>query len=198
MNRLRSKLMLVAGLGLAGVAGAQSVPRTQPYYSLNYIRSQTARFQDVQVALAEGYVPASACDVAPPGIEGAMGIHFVRPDLLKIRPLANGRMSGTGTHTDFREPGILLYEPRPGGGYTLVGIENLVFADAWEAEGNTKPPKFNGRDYNYMEDDPDTPRDEAHNFVRHYDLHIWLYRENPNGMYNPWNPNVHCPGGMPH
>lgn len=171
---------------------AAEPPRTQPYESLSYIRAQTARFQDVNVALAEGYFPASDCDAAPPGKSGSMGVHFIRPDLLKVQPQPNGRMGGMGTHTDFREPGILLYEPRPGGKWELVGIENLVFADAWEAAGNKKPPSFRGRDYNYMEDNPATPQDEAHNFERHYDLHVWLYRKNPTGTYEPWNPDVTC------
>ena len=26
----------------------------------------------------------------------------------------------------------------------------------------------------------------------HYDLHAWLFRDNPNGMFSPTNPNVKC------
>lgn len=26
----------------------------------------------------------------------------------------------------------------------------------------------------------------------HYDLHIWLYRENPHGLLSPFNPAVTC------
>jgi hypothetical protein len=29
----------------------------------------------------------------------------------------------------------------------------------------------------------------------HYDLHVWLYRHNPAGMFAMWNPSVHCPAG---
>ena len=32
----------------------------------------------------------------------------------------------------------------------------------------------------------------------HYDLHVWLYRHNPAGLFAMWNPRVHCPdGGQP-
>jgi hypothetical protein len=43
-----------------------------------------------------------------------------------------------------------------------------------------------------MADDPATELDEAHNFEPHYDLHVWLYRENPSGMFAQFNPKVKC------
>jgi hypothetical protein len=27
----------------------------------------------------------------------------------------------------------------------------------------------------------------------HYDLHVWVYRDNPAGMFAMWNPLVRCP-----
>ena len=27
----------------------------------------------------------------------------------------------------------------------------------------------------------------------HYDLHVWLYRQNPAGIFARWNPRVSCP-----
>jgi hypothetical protein len=27
----------------------------------------------------------------------------------------------------------------------------------------------------------------------HYDLHVWLYKHNPAGMFAAWNPRVSCP-----
>jgi len=41
-------------------------------------------------------------------------------------------------------------------------------------------------------DDPATETDEAHNFAPHYDLHVWLYRDNPRGMFAQFNPNATC------
>ena len=74
----------------------------------------------------------------------------------------------------------------------LVGIENLVFAEAWLAAGNTAPPTFHGVEFDHMADDPDTEFDEAHMFQEHYDRHVWVHRENPNGVFVSFNPNVTC------
>jgi hypothetical protein len=43
-----------------------------------------------------------------------------------------------------------------------------------------------------MQDDPATKVDEAHLFEHHYDRHVWLFRENPNGVFAQFNPNVSC------
>jgi hypothetical protein len=101
-------------------------------------------------------------------------------------------VNGTGTHTDFRQPAILIYEPQADGSSKLVAVENLVFLKSWEAAGRTSPPTFQGQTFNRMVDDPATKLDEAHNFEPHYDLHVWLYRENPKGMFAQFNPKVSC------
>lgn len=46
--------------------------------------------------------------------------------------------------------------------------------------------------YNFMENDPATDADEAHWFEPHYDRHVWIYRDNPNGVFAPFNPKVTC------
>ena len=74
----------------------------------------------------------------------------------------------------------------------LVAIENLVFQKAWHALGYAKPPSFHGVEYDTMRDDPATPADEAHLFEPHYDRHVWLYRDNPNGVFAQFNPTVTC------
>ena len=28
--------------------------------------------------------------------------------------------------------------------------------------------------------------------VAHWTLHVWLFKKNPNGLFNPWNPDVVC------
>jgi hypothetical protein len=166
--------------------------------TLEEVRALTDRFRNVDVALAEGYIrdPMNICDTAEmmgrPAEYGVMGIHFFRPDLLGITGPPDPRVTGTGTHTDFRQPSILIYEPRPDGSLELVAVENLVFIKAWEAGGNQERPAFQGRAYDLMADDPSTPIDEAHHFEPHYDLHVWLYRENPNGMFAQFNPNATC------
>jgi hypothetical protein len=183
--------LAIASCSAAGV-GQENEP------SLEEVRRTTERFRDVNVALAEGYIrdPSGMCVTAEmegrQASDGAMGVHYFRPDLLGIAGPPGPRVGGTGTYTDFTAPAVLIYEPQPGGALELVAVENLVFIDAWERAGNTSPPSFHGRPYDRMEDDPLTEVDEAHGFEPHYDLHVWLYRDNPEGVFTPFNPAVTC------
>jgi hypothetical protein len=166
--------------------------------TLAEVRAATERFQDVNVALAEGYVrdPANLCETAEmmgrPAAQGAMGVHYFRPDLLGVTAPPSPRVNGTGTYTDFHLPAILIYEPQADGSMQLVAVENLVFQASWREAGNTSPPTFHGVAYDNMVDDPATPADEAHNFEPHYDRHVWIYRENSAGVFAPFNPAVTC------
>jgi hypothetical protein len=177
-------------------ASAQAPGPGEP--SLAEVRRATERFKDVKTALAEGYIrdPFDLCDTAPmmgkPATLGAMGIHYFRPDLLGVTAPPAPRVNGTGTHTDFRNPAILIYEPRADGSLELVAVENLVFAVAWRAAGHAEPPTFHGVPYDLMRDDPATQIDEAHMFEPHFDRHVWIYRDNPNGVFAPFNPAVSC------
>lgn len=60
------------------------------------------------------------------------------------------------------------------------------------AAGHDAPPSFHGVPYDRMVDDPETDVDEAHMFAPHYDRHVWVYRENPRGVFTPFNPAVSC------
>jgi hypothetical protein len=176
--------------------------------TLDQVRAATARFRDVKMALAEGYIrdPGNMCETAEmmgkPAVLGGMGIHFFRPDMLGISGPPNPRVNGTGTHMDFHKPSVLIYEPQADGSLELVAVENLVFAKAWQEAGNKAPPAFHGVPYDFMADDPATPVDEAHMFEPHYDRHVWVHRENPNGVFAPFNPTVTCKyhktGDAPH
>jgi hypothetical protein len=219
MTRAR-KIVLLVGFSIAlgaGILVGMGATRTPPSLNahnagaalrggtpgpgeptLAEIRGATERFQDVTVALAEGYVrdPFDLCDTAEmmgrPASLGAMGVHYVRPDLLGITAPPSPRVNGAGTHTDFRRPGILIYEPQADGSLALVAVENLVFAEAWRSGGRSDLPTFHGVPYDTMRDDPGTATDEAHMFEPHFDRHVWLYRDNPNGIFAPFNPAVTC------
>jgi hypothetical protein len=206
MRPIHASVLLAAGLAVPAAAHTQpaAIPAraiTAPAKAepdLTTVRAATERFRDVRVALAEGYVrdPMNLCDTAEmmgqPAALGVMGIHFFRPDLLGITAPPAPRVTGTGTHTDFARPSILIYEPQPNGALELVAVENLVFISAWERAGNSAPPTFHGVAWDRMADDPATPIDEAHMFEPHYDRHVWLYRENPNGVFAKFNPNATC------
>lgn len=191
----RTVVVLAAVAGMA-CSGATAAAPSEP--SLEEVRNATARFKDVKVAVAEGYVrdPMNLCDTAEmmgkAAELGAMGVHYFRPDLLGITTPPNPRVTGTGTHTDFRTPAVLIYEPQEDGSLQLVAVENLVFKRAWHDAGNKVPPTFQGVAYDEMTDDPATEVDEAHKFEPHYDRHVWIYRENPNGVFAQFNPTVTC------
>lgn len=165
--------------------------------ALGEIRAATEKYRDVDVALAEGYMrdPMDMCVTSEmegfPRQLGAMGIHFFRPDLLGITGV-EPRVTGVGTHGDFRQPGVLVYEPQADGSLELVAVENLMFAEGLRAAGHEAPPEFMGNQYWSLVNNPATEVDEAHGFEPHYELHMWLYRENPTGLFSPFNPRVTC------
>ncbi len=197
-----SKTLLTGGIALIAVAAlgcsSTDVRPAANEPDLAAVRKATERFRDIKVALAEGYIrdPFDLCDTAEmmgrPAELGAMGVHYFKPDVLGITGPPNPKVSGTGTHTDFLTPAILIYEPQANGSFELVAVENLAFADAWKAAGKSEPPSFHGVAYNYMTDDPTTTADDAHQFAPHFDRHVWIYRENPSGVFAQFNPRVSC------
>src|SRR5690349_7012391 len=136
----------LVGCALAAALVPALRPAATPEPDLVAVRTATAKYKDVNVALKEGYVrdPGNSCETAEmmgkPASLGVMGIHFFRPDLLGITAPPNPKVDGTGTHTDFTQPSILIYEPQADGSMQLVAVENLVFIKSWELAGNTKPP----------------------------------------------------------
>jgi hypothetical protein len=202
------KLLLGSALALLSAASPAAVvndpgPASPSEPTIAQVRAAVEKYRDVKVALAEGYIadPSGMCETAAimgkPAKLGAMGVHYFRPDLLGITAPPNPRVDGTGTYTDFHKPAVLLYEPEADGSLQLVGAENLVFEKAWTAAGHSAPPSFHGVPYNHMVDDPATKIDEAHGFMPHYDRHVWVMRDNPNGVFAQYNPNVTCKYAKP-
>lgn len=188
-------MIMAASLSLTG--GCETADE-EP--TLNEVRAIAEKYRDVNVAKAEGYTTDNKCVTAemlghPPEM-GAMGLHYVRRDMLGLPPKASppgsGRVRGTGTHTDFRQPAMLVYEPQTDGSLELVAVENLVFAEAWNAGSRKEGPRFHGRTYPLLKDDPATKLDESHGWEPHYEQHLWVFRDNPNGAYSPFNPAVTC------
>ncbi len=191
-------LVPLAPLALAPASSAQAA---EP--SLAAVKAASAKYRDVKEAIADGYTTDGKCMSAAmigyPPSAGARGLHYIRKDLIGSTPAADGaRVTGTGTHTDFLKPSMLVYEPQPGGVVKLVAIENLVFQSAWRAAGHTGAPTFHGTPYVLLKDDPKTKVDEAHKYEPHYELHLWLYRKNPKGLFAEFNPDVSCDNAAPH
>ena len=190
--------VLAGALGLAALLAFAPTGQSEDIKDVAAkLRAASERFTDVSVALKEGYIPdpTGACVTAEmegqPAEKGAMGIHHFRPDLLGITA-TEPRVDGTGTHTDYLNPGVLIYEPQADGSLELVAVENLVFAKSWQEAGNGTPPTSYGHEWVHMVDNPDTEVDEAHGFQPHYELHAWVFRDNPKGTFEPFNPAVTC------
>jgi hypothetical protein len=148
------------------------------------IRDTTVAYHDIDVARAAGYRPSSAgCEAAE---IGAMGIHYGNGALLGIVP---GVRPTTGNNSviDPLRPEILLYEPQRDGRLRLVAVEYVVYRAAWDAAHPGELPTLLGIPF----DRRFGP--EAHGHADHYELHVWLWRHNPLGMFAPWNPKVSCP-----
>jgi hypothetical protein len=192
MNSSSYPIAMALALLVAGCGGAGGEP------SLDQIRKAAERFRDVKVAIAEGYTTDNKCVTAEtlghPSEHGAMGLHYVRRDLLGLppKPVPGQKVSGTGTYTDFSKPAMLVYEPQADGSLELVGVENLVFASAWHANTGEEPPKYRGTPFVLLKDNPATKLDEAHGWEPHYELHAWVFRDNPVGMHAQVNPTVSC------
>jgi hypothetical protein len=94
---------------------------------------------------------------------GGMGYHF--------RNMAY--VDGT---VDPSRPEMLLYEPQQNGELRLVGVEFVVPPGLWQGEDR---PYLGEQRFGM---DP----------FGNYALHVWVWRNNPSGMYADFNPQVSC------
>jgi hypothetical protein len=194
------KRYAIALLSLTAVTGCDdNGVNTQD--QLAAIRQANDQYQSVAVAVSAGFVSDGMCIdagmVGAPAALGAMGIHYAngaRLGITQTEPL----VSGNDGVVDPEKPEIMIYEPQADGGMKLVAVEYLVFEAAWKAAGNTNPPTLFGQEFVYMKDNPATSPHEAHGFEPHYELHVWLYRDNPAGMFAEFNPSVACLPGAAH
>jgi hypothetical protein len=147
--------------------------RNQTSAFVNVVRESTARFRDVRVAEAEGYVLQFGCVSGSDA--GAMGMHFV-----------NGALVGDGV-LDPTRPEIVIYEPTSNGRLRLIGADYLVFADTWNAT-HQGPPELMGQLFHLFE----TPN--RFGLPAFYTLHVWAWKDNPTGTFVNWHTNVSCDG----
>ena len=145
---------------------------------LKIVRHSTERFKNVSVADGEGYKLQFGCVTGPDA--GAMGLHFVKMEFVGKPPL-----TPTG-EIDPTRPQIVIYEPVPGGGLRLTGADYLLLADAWDKDHPGNPPQLMGQLYHYFE----SPN--RFGLPAFYTLHVWAWKENPNGAFVNWHPRVSC------
>jgi hypothetical protein len=102
-----------------------------------------------------------------------MGIHYV-----------NGALVGDPAE-NAATPEALVYEPQPNGRLRLVAVEYVVLQSAWDA-GHASPPSLFGQQFTL------TPAGNRYGLPPFYELHAWLWKHNPRGMFDDWNSNVSC------
>jgi hypothetical protein len=172
MNRkasLLAALLALSALIVPAVALAQSNGS-----DLAAVRAGTARFHDFAVAEAAGYGALHTCTDENSGL-GAMGQHYVRGDLVG------------DLEFDLAQPEVLVYEPTANGRQRLVAVEFVVFAEPWDAV-NDDPPTLFGRDLALV------PAPNRYGVPTFYQIHVWLWKSNPAGIFSDWNERVSCLG----
>jgi hypothetical protein len=145
--------------------------RRQAGELLRIVRESTERFSDVSVAEAEGYALQFGCVTGPDA--GAMGLHYVNMDLVNKGVL------------DPTRPQIVIYEPTPRGTLQLIGADFLLIAEAWDKK-KQGPPQLMGQLFHYWE----SPN--RFGLPAFYTLHVWAWKENPQGAFVNWHPHVSC------
>ena len=178
------RLMLITSIAAAALLTPSSGTASQdsehghsdgqgaPAKLVQIVRDATKQFVNVNAATAAGYQPFLGCVSGPD--HGAMGFHYV-----------NGALVGDGV-LDATRPEALIYEAS-GGGLQLVGVEFVVLADTWLAT-HTSPPVLEGQSFQFV----GSPN--RYGLPAHFELHVWAWRDNPNGAFVDWNNKVSCEG----
>jgi hypothetical protein len=176
-----SRFAIAAVLALTGIgAGVGAVKADDAQKAqLDAMRQALAKYKDPYVAVRDLYLSTVGC-VHFDGSKmeghmdypkGAMGVHFV-----------NVTVSGP---PDPMKPNVLIYEP-VNGKLDLVGVEWLVPLAAVKERPSLMGQPFQGPMEGH---EPIIPKE-----FHHYDLHAWLFKDNPLGMFSPTNPDVKCDG----
>ena len=172
--------MSILSLACIGSTLGQAASGDDFKAQIETLRKSLEKYQDYKVAVRDLYLSTVACvHYSGEKIEhhmeyakGAMGVHFV--NLTVMGP------------PDPAKPNVLIYEPS-GGKLRLVAVEWLV---PLTADTKERPSVFGEKFLGPMEGhEPLIPKE----FV-HYDMHAWLFKDNPLGMFAPTNPNVSCDG----
>ena len=153
---------LVSGCGSGAIGNPDQRQR------LELIRQATLKYQDLDVALGDGYRPLPRCIASTDG-SGALGLEY-----LQIRRARDRQIN-------LLEPEQLFYEEQPNGRPTVfVGVGYLV------PDEGQKPPKS---PLGHLDGPiPGQFRGEA----AHFELHVWIGRKNPDGVLAFFNRDVKC------
>jgi len=180
-DKKRSFITAIVGFVVLGIHSSSAVADDPNQAQLDALRQSLAKYEDYQAAVRDLYLSTVGC-VHYSGEKkeghmdypkGAMGIHFVN-------------VTTIGPVPDPTRPNVLIYEP-VGNELRLVAVEWLV---PLASDIKERPTLFGQPFDGPMEGHfPLIPTE-----FTHYDLHVWLFKENPLGMFIPTNPSVTCEG----
>ena len=160
-------------------AVAGTLPKVSP--ELEQARATLDKYRDPVAAVHDGYFSSVGCIEYPKGghegtmqyAPGGMGVHFLNLQLI-------------GPTLDPAKPQVLIYEPE-GDKLRLAAAEWFVPVQA--APAGARPAIFGKELQGPMEGHHPLMPEGLH----HYDLHVWLWKENPAGTFAATNPAVKCP-----
>ena len=164
---LPAVLLALAACGGARVPVVTAGPDPAARAGLAQLREATRPYQNLDAAVAAGY-PASVPDCLVHEHHGAMGYHHVNRGYLT-------------TDLSVERPQILLYERVPDGGYRLNGVEFIVPYRIWPRDSVT--PVLLGQRLKHEDN------------LKIWYLHVWAWKQNADGVFADFNPDVRCPAG---
>ena len=187
---MRSMRMRIA-IALAAVGGPLSIGLTVnnlatagDEHSLTAVAAAaTARFHDLDAAKAAGWNILVADKQGITCIDnqpvGAMGVHYANGPLLD--PTKPPMLDPT-------QPQALVYAPNADGQPKLAALEWIVFDSTWSAAGHSAsdPPELFGQPFALTLDG------NRYGLPAFWSLHVWIWQPNSDGLFEPWNPRVHC------
>ena len=168
MKRLitNTGMLLLWGLTMSLVSCEKNEeePKDEVAQMIEEVRAITQSYTVHSNGVAAGWATDLSGCVAHP-TEGGMGHHF-------------GRLEYIDGRINHLEPQVLLYAPDANGTMELLGVEYLIpFAIHSE---DKEPPTLFGQNYHKNQQ------------IEMWALHLWSEKENPNGMFYDWNPDVSC------
>lgn len=170
MKTIRGAALLLGfGVGMSAlVAGTGPAGARSDRGDFAELRKVTAKYHNEARAVADGYARTDEC---VPG----MGYHYVNFDLF-------------GAPLDAMKPAALLYAPKGKDGRKLIGVEYFVVdSDQVVETHNSTVPALFGKTF-----DGPMPG-HSPGMPVHYDLHAYVWTQNPDGTLATWNPEVTCP-----
>ncbi|HUQ48091.1 MAG TPA: hypothetical protein VM053_07605 [Gemmatimonadaceae bacterium] len=182
-RRLHAALLMVLATAIvtrpAELQGQNKSAAMPLSAELQAAKAALAKYSDPLIAVRDGFYSTVACIDFPKGAKdgpvvyppGAMGIHLLNT-------------ANIGPTLDPTKPQVLIYEQ--------VGDKMKLTAAEWfmpvELAKGTAPSIFGQKLQGPMDGhEPIMPA-----ALKHYDLHVWLWKNNPRGMFTSTNLAVKC------